>query len=122
MPAKSALTPTAGSPSASRPARISRRLRRRRRARARRDRPRKERDGTKQRADGERRKTEQDGEVAEGPRFQRGDWVKVGRHLGQVVKVEGSGNRTRLVVESASDLKRRTVDPRRQRVRRVEDR
>jgi len=52
--------------------------------------------------------------------FQRGDWVRMGRHLGQVVKVEGEGGRVKLVVESASDLKRRTVDPRRQRVLKVE--
>ncbi len=57
-----------------------------------------------------------------GVRFERGDWVRVGRHLGQVVKVEGTGRRTKLVVESASDLRRRTVDPRRQRVRRVDGR
>ena len=48
----------------------------------------------------------------------RGDWVRVGRHLGQVVRVEGEGPRARVVVESASDLRRRTVDARR--VRRVE--
>lgn len=52
--------------------------------------------------------------------FARGDWVRVGRHYGQVVRVEGSGNRLRLVVEGASDLKRRTVDPRKQRVTRME--
>ena len=52
--------------------------------------------------------------------YRRGDWVQVGRHLGQVVKVDVSGGRVKLVVESASDLKRRTVDPRRQRVRKVE--
>jgi ATP-dependent DNA helicase RecQ len=52
--------------------------------------------------------------------FERGDWVRVGRHLGQVVKVESDRGRVRLVVESAGDLKRRTVDPRRQKVRKVE--
>jgi len=53
--------------------------------------------------------------------FQRGDWVRVrGRHLGQVVRVEGEGRRIKLVVESASDLRHRTVDPRRQRVEKVE--
>ena len=53
--------------------------------------------------------------------YQRGDWVRVrGRHLGQVVKVEGKGRKLRLTVESASDLKRRTVDPSRVRVERVE--
>lgn len=51
--------------------------------------------------------------------FQRGDWVQVGRHLGQVVQVSGRGRNLRLVVESASDLKRRTVDPRRQKVRKL---
>jgi len=53
--------------------------------------------------------------------WRRGDWVRVdGRHLGQVIKVEGDGKRQRLVVESTSDLQRRTVDPRRQRVERVD--
>ena len=53
--------------------------------------------------------------------WHRGDWVRVqGRHLGQVVKVEGQGRSLRLVVESASDLERRNVDPRRDRVERVE--
>jgi len=42
--------------------------------------------------------------------IQRGDWVRVdGRHVGQVVRVDGSGSRARLVVESATDLRRRTV-------------
>jgi ATP-dependent DNA helicase RecQ len=54
--------------------------------------------------------------------FQRGDWVRIdGRHLGQVVRVDGRGKRVKLVVESASDLRRRTVDPRRQRVERLEE-
>ena len=52
--------------------------------------------------------------------FQRGDWVRVGRHVGQVVKVDGEGERLILIVESASDLRRRRVNPRRQSVRRVE--
>ncbi|MBM3986395.1 MAG: RecQ family ATP-dependent DNA helicase [Planctomycetes bacterium] len=53
--------------------------------------------------------------------WQRGDWVRINRrHLGQVVKVEGEGRRVRLVVESASDMQRRTIDPRRERVERVE--
>ena len=39
--------------------------------------------------------------------------------LGQVVRVEGEGQRVRLVVESAGDFRRRTVDPRRRRVRRI---
>ena len=52
--------------------------------------------------------------------FARGDWVEIdGRHLGQVVRVEGEGQRVRLVVESAGDFRRRTVDPRRRRVRRI---
>jgi hypothetical protein len=34
--------------------------------------------------------------------------------------VEGEGRGLRLVVESASDMQRRTIDPRRQRVERVE--
>jgi ATP-dependent DNA helicase RecQ len=51
------------------------------------------------------------------PGYERGDWVRVdGRHMGQVVRVEGEGDRVRLVVESATDLKRRTVDPRKRRV------
>ena len=53
--------------------------------------------------------------------FRRGDWVRVrGRHLGQVVRVEGEGRSLRLVVESVSDLRHRTVDPRRDRVERFE--
>ena len=59
--------------------------------------------------------------TAQEPKWTRGDWVRVrGGHLGQVVKVEGAGRGLRLVVESVSDLKRRTVNPRRQRVERVE--
>ena len=54
-------------------------------------------------------------------RWQRGDWVRVDRrHLGQIVKVDGEGNRVRLVVQSTTDLQLRTIDPRRQRVERVE--
>ena len=53
--------------------------------------------------------------------YARGDWVEIdGRHLGQVVRVEGKGNRIKLVVESAGDLRRRTVDPRRKKVKRLE--
>jgi len=63
---------------------------------------------------------ERSDEESAAPAFARGDWVRVGRHLGQVVKVDGSGERVKLTVESAGDLKRRTVDPRRQKVRKVE--
>ena len=52
--------------------------------------------------------------------FQRGDWVRVGRGYGQVVKVEGSGKALRLTIESTTDLKRRVVDPNRRRVEKVE--
>jgi len=53
--------------------------------------------------------------------FQRGDWVRIdGQHLGQVLRVEGKGSRVRLVVESAGDLRRRTVDPRKRKVERLE--
>jgi hypothetical protein len=53
--------------------------------------------------------------------FQRGDWVQTGgRHLGRVVRVEGSGARVKLVVESQTDLRRRTIDPRRVRVERLD--
>lgn len=53
--------------------------------------------------------------------WRRGDWVRVdGRHLGQIVKVEGDGKRQRLTIESTGDFSRRTVDPRRQRVERVD--
>ena len=53
--------------------------------------------------------------------FQRGDWVRVrGRHLGQVVRVEGKGSRVQLTVESASDLRRRRVDPRRKKVEKLD--
>ena len=49
--------------------------------------------------------------------FERGDWVRVdGRHLGQVVKVEGEGRALRLTIESVGDFRRRVVDPRRRRV------
>ena len=58
-------------------------------------------------------------EPGEAP-FERGDWVRVGRRLGQVVRVEGSGRRLRLVVEDAADLRRRTIDPRRKRVIKLE--
>ena len=52
--------------------------------------------------------------------FQRGDWVRVDRrHVGQVMRVDGEGARQRLLVESASDLVRRTVNPRRQHVERL---
>ena len=54
--------------------------------------------------------------------FNRGDWVKVDRrHLGQVLKVDGNGKSLRLVVESASDMKRRTVDPSRQSVEKIQN-
>ena len=57
---------------------------------------------------------------SESPAFQRGDWVRVGRHYGQVVQVSGSGRQLKLIVESATDLVRRTVRPSRQRVTRIE--
>ena len=53
--------------------------------------------------------------------FRRGDWVRVrGRHLGQVVRVEGEGRGLRLVVEDAGDLRQRRIDPGRVRVERFE--
>ena len=54
--------------------------------------------------------------------FQRGDWVRVGRRrqYGRVVRVEGTGARLRLVIESQADLRRRVVDPRRVTVERLE--
>jgi ATP-dependent DNA helicase RecQ len=52
--------------------------------------------------------------------FERGDWVRIGRHLGQVIQVASDRGRVRLTVESASDLKRRVIDPRRQYVQKVE--
>jgi ATP-dependent DNA helicase RecQ len=53
--------------------------------------------------------------------FQRGDWVRVdGRHMGQVLRVDGEGKRQRLLVESASDFKRRKVNPGRQRVEKID--
>ena len=52
--------------------------------------------------------------------FSRGDWVRINRrHIGQVVKVEGEGRSLRLLVESAEDLKQRSIDPNRQRVERL---
>ncbi len=64
-------------------------------------------------------------EVGEAPRreagFQRGDWVKVdGKHLGHIVSVEGEGRRVTLIVESAGDMRRRRVDPRKRRVEPLE--
>jgi len=57
------------------------------------------------------------GEARDDVPFKRGDWVRIdGRHLGQVVRVEGEGGSLRLVVESGADLRRRTVNPRRKRV------
>ena len=51
--------------------------------------------------------------------FRRGDWVRVeGRFLGRVIRVEQDGRR--LVVESADDLRQRTIDLRRSRVQRIE--
>ena len=53
--------------------------------------------------------------------FQRGDWVRVdGRHLGHVVRVEGEGKRTRLIVESAGDFRRRQVNPNKARVEKLQ--
>ncbi len=53
-------------------------------------------------------------------RWERGDWVRIdGRHMGQIIRVEGEGRATRLIVESASDLRLRKVDPRRKRVERL---
>ena len=58
----------------------------------------------------------------DGVGFRRGDWVRIdGRHFGQVIRVEGRGGRVKLVVESAGDLRRRTVDPRKQRVEHLDD-
>jgi ATP-dependent DNA helicase RecQ len=56
----------------------------------------------------------------ESQHWQRGDWVRInGRHLGQILKVEGAGRSLRLLVESTTDLERRTIDPRRDRVERM---
>jgi len=55
-----------------------------------------------------------------GGAWARGDWVRVGRHLGRVVAVEGTDDRPVLLVESVDDLKRRRVDPARRRVERIE--
>jgi len=42
------------------------------------------------------------------------------RHLGHVVRVEGEGRALSLIVESAGDFRQRRVNPRKQRVERVE--
>lgn len=56
-------------------------------------------------------------ELAQDAPFKRGDWVMVdGRHMGQVVKVEGQGGGVRLTVESVGDFRRRVVNPRKKRV------
>ncbi|QDU83864.1 ATP-dependent DNA helicase RecQ [Planctomycetes bacterium Pla163] len=52
--------------------------------------------------------------------FARGDWVRIGRHLGRVVRVEGTDARPILVVESVDDLQQRRIDPRRRPVERLE--
>lgn len=62
-----------------------------------------------------------DASPPERPAFERGDWIRIGRRgLAQVLRVDGEGERVRLQVEDARDLKRRTVDPRRVRVERLE--
>jgi hypothetical protein len=53
-------------------------------------------------------------------RVQRGDWVTAGRDLGQVVQARGAGDRLRIVIEDARTLERRTTDPRKRPVRRLE--
>jgi ATP-dependent DNA helicase RecQ len=53
--------------------------------------------------------------------FQRGDWVRIrGRGLGQVVRVDQQGGRVKLTIEDTHSLKRRTVDPSRVQVERIE--
>ena len=52
--------------------------------------------------------------------FQRGDWVKAGRDMGQVVQVKGESDRLRIVIEDARTLQRRTIDPRKRPVRRLD--
>ena len=44
----------------------------------------------------------------------------VHQHLGHVVRVEGEGRNLKLGVEDARDLRRRTIDPGRRRVRRID--
>lgn len=51
--------------------------------------------------------------------FARGDWVRIGRHLGRVVRVEGTDARPILVVESIDDLQQRRIDPRRRPIERL---
>ena len=54
--------------------------------------------------------------------FERGDWVRVdGRHIGQVIKVQKRGRDIELTVESAGDLRKRTVNIRRQRVEKIQN-
>jgi len=63
-----------------------------------------------------------DGDSPSPPAFQRGDWVRVGRHgLARVLRVEGSGRRTRVTIEDATSLKRRTLDPGREKLRVIEN-
>jgi ATP-dependent DNA helicase RecQ len=53
--------------------------------------------------------------------FHRGDWVCVDdRHIGQVLKVHKRGRDIELVVESAGDLRKRTVNIRRHKVEKIE--
>ncbi|MFT6041729.1 MAG: ATP-dependent DNA helicase RecQ [Gammaproteobacteria bacterium] len=53
--------------------------------------------------------------------LQRGDWIQVGQHgLARILKVEGTPPRTRITIEDATSLKRRTLDPSRVRIRRIE--
>ena len=67
------------------------------------------------------RQTSADEAVQAGP-WRRGMWVKVdGRHLGCIVGIDGEGSRVKLLIESAGDLRRRTIDPRAKRVEALEE-
>lgn len=53
--------------------------------------------------------------------FHRGDWVRIDdKHIGQVVKVNKRGRDIELVVESAGDLRQRTINIRRKKVEKIE--
>ena len=53
--------------------------------------------------------------------FQRGDWVRFGRRgMGRILKVAELGRRLEVTIEDASSLKRRTVDPRKVPIERLD--
>ena len=52
--------------------------------------------------------------------FARGDWVRYGRRMGRIVQVAERGRRLEVTIEDASSLSRRTIDPRKVPLERLE--